>query len=67
MGWSTRNEYVRGHMTTPAPKKLNTLNIRLTDDQLTKMRAYAAKNHRSLSNMIQAIIAEWLEDQDKKN
>jgi hypothetical protein len=54
-------------MTTPAPKKLNTLNIRLTDDQLTKMRAHAAKNNRSLSNMIQTIVAEWLEDQEKKS
>jgi hypothetical protein len=44
-------------MTTPPPKKLNTLNI----------RAYAAKHNRSLSNMIQTIVAEWLEEQEKKS
>jgi hypothetical protein len=54
-------------MTPPSPKKLNTLNIRLTDDQLTRMRAYAAKNNRSLSNLIQTIVAEWLENQEKKS
>jgi hypothetical protein len=54
-------------MTPPLPKKLNTLNIRLTDDQLAKMRVYAAKSNRSLSNMIQTIVAEWLEEQEKKS
>ena len=53
-------------MTTPPPKKLNTLNIRLTDEQLAKMRAHAAKNNRSLSNMIQTVVAEWLDEQEKK-
>lgn len=52
--------YIVVEMTTRPPKRLHTLNIRLDDATLTELREIAAVESRSLSNLVQKALRDWL-------
>lgn len=55
-------------MTTKKPKRLHPVNIRLDDEMRDELRAIAAKEGRSLSNLMWVIVREWLDKRrDKQN
>jgi hypothetical protein len=51
---------------TRPEKRLNTTNVRLSDATLDALRAVAAKENRTVSNLIDTIIKEWLEARQAK-
>ena len=47
-----------------APKKLHPVNIRMDEKMLNRLRAIAAEEDRTVSNLVGRIIKEWLAAHD---
>lgn len=46
------------------PKRIHPVSVRLDDEVRDKLRAIAARESRSVSNLIYLIVREWLADQE---
>jgi hypothetical protein len=57
---------VLGMANTKNTKRLNSVNVRMTDDTLAKLRVVADKEKRTVSNLIDKIVSDWLEEWDKR-
>ncbi len=52
--------------TTRPPKKLQTLQIRLDDETVEKLRALAVQEHRTVANLISLMVLEGLRQREGK-
>jgi hypothetical protein len=46
------------------PKRIHPISVRLDDDVRDKLRLIAARDSRSVSNLIYLIVREWLAEQE---
>ena len=46
------------------PKRIHPVSVRLDDDVRDKLRLIAARDSRSVSNLIYLIVREWLAEQE---
>ncbi len=52
--------------TTKLPKKLNSIQIRLDDESMAKLRALALEEHRTVANLISLMVLEGLKAREQK-
>jgi hypothetical protein len=52
-------------ITRKKPKRLHPVNVRLDDEMREELRAVAAEENRSMSNLIVTILREWLDRRRK--
>lgn len=50
---------------TKSTKRINSVNVRMDDATLEKLRVIATQEKRTVSNLIDWIVGRWLEDQEK--
>jgi hypothetical protein len=57
---------VGGMATTRKPKRVNSVNVRMDDGTLSKLRAIAEREKRTVSNLIDWVVSRWLEEQERE-
>jgi predicted transcriptional regulator len=50
-----------------SPKRINSVNVRMSDETLSKLRAIAEKDKRTVSNLIDKIVSDWVEEWERKS
>ncbi len=53
-------------MIARGPKKLNPLNVRMTDEMRSELAAVAAEENRTISNLIVTVLDQWLKERKKQ-
>lgn len=56
---------VEGMANTRKTKRINSVNVRMDDATLNKLRAIAEKDKRTVSNLIDKIVSDWLEEWER--
>jgi hypothetical protein len=51
---------------TKKTKRINSVNVRMDDATLAKLRAVAEREKRTVSNLIDKIVSDWLEEWERK-
>jgi predicted transcriptional regulator len=61
-----RTHYIVATMPTSphAPKRVHPVSVRLDDEVRDKLRAIAARESRSISNLIYLIVRDWVAKQE---
>jgi hypothetical protein len=58
---------VRAMANPKSPKRINSVNVRMSDETLSKLRAIAEKDKRTVSNLIDKIVSDWVEEWERKS
>jgi plasmid stability protein len=62
-----RTHYIVAAMpTSHAPKRIHPVSVRLDDEVRDKLRDIAARESRSVSNLIYLIVRDWLAKQENR-
>jgi predicted transcriptional regulator len=63
-----RTHYIVATMPTSphAPKRIHPVSVRLDDEVRDKLRAIAARESRSISNLIYLIVRDWVAKQENR-